>query len=144
MEWPWKKTSVPGAPGPTPIRPEDWISGDQARNEQLVRDKFVDTARRYLRHVPIAEDVVALYYCVLDRQTPIWAKGVAVAALAYFVLPLDAIPDILPIIGMSDDIAVLSAALAAVSSQILPEHRARARAFLNAEQILDVKARSTR
>jgi uncharacterized membrane protein YkvA (DUF1232 family) len=142
MDWPWKKKPKPAAATDAPpIRPEDWVGSDERRNEQLVREKFVDTARRYLRSVPIAEDVVALYFCLLDARTPLWAKGVAAAALAYFVLPTDALPDILPVIGMSDDIAVLSAALTALSTQITPEHRSKARGFLDAERIIDITAR---
>jgi uncharacterized membrane protein YkvA (DUF1232 family) len=49
------------------------------------------------------------------------------AALGYFVLPLDALPDILPLLGFTDDAAVIAAALAAVASAIKPEHREEAR-----------------
>ncbi len=120
-----------------PVRPEEWVGADTNRNEQVVREGFMPVARQYLRRIPMAAEVVALYFCLLDRRTPLWAKGVAAAALAYFILPLDAIPDFLPLLGMSDDIGVLSAALAAVSTQITPEHRNRAQAWLQDEQILD-------
>ncbi|GIW85983.1 MAG: hypothetical protein KatS3mg108_0307 [Isosphaeraceae bacterium] len=146
MAWPWNrrphsrpqpKTDAPTAPDLNSIRPEDWVGTDSARHQRLVRDQFAATARRYLRHIPIAEDVVALYFCLLDPRTPLWAKGVAAAALAYFILPTDALPDLLPLIGLSDDVAILSAALTTLSTQITPEHRARAQAFLRDEHILD-------
>jgi uncharacterized membrane protein YkvA (DUF1232 family) len=119
------------APPPPPIRPEDYVGADETRNEQVVREGFAAKAKRYLRKLPIAEDVVALYFCLLDGRTPLWAKGVAAAALAYFILPLDAVPDFLPLIGLGDDLSVLSAALAAVAVHITPEHRAKARAWLS-------------
>ena len=53
------------------------------------------------------------------------------AAVAYFVLPLDAIPDIVPLLGFTDDAAVVTAALAAVASHMRPEHRNRARETLS-------------
>ena len=82
----------------------------------------------------MAEEVVSLYHAMLDPKTPLWVKGVAAAALAYFILPIDAVPDMLPLVGLGDDLSVLSAALAAVSTHITDEHRAKARAWLADEQ----------
>jgi uncharacterized membrane protein YkvA (DUF1232 family) len=117
-------------PGDPPIRPEDYVGRDEARNEQVVREGFVAKAKRYLRQVPMAEEVVALYFCMLDARTPLWVKGTAAAALAYFILPLDAVPDLLPLVGLGDDVTVLSAALAAVAPHITAEHRAQARRWM--------------
>jgi uncharacterized membrane protein YkvA (DUF1232 family) len=114
------------------------VGVDEAANEQKVRAGFVPAAKRHLAKIPFAEDVVAMYFCLLDPRTPLWVKGVVAAALAYFVLPLDAIPDFLPLVGMSDDIAVLSAALAAISNYLTPEHRSRAVGWLRDEHIIDV------
>ena len=121
-----------------PVDPEAWVGADEATNERTVRAGFTQAAKRYLARIPMAEDVVAMYFCLLDNRTPYWVKGVAAAALAYFVLPLDAIPDILPIIGLSDDIGVLSAALATVSTHLTPEHRSKAASWLRDERIIDV------
>lgn len=88
---------------------------------------FWRTAKRAARHVPFMEDVVAAYYCALDRRTPLKAKGTLIAALAYFVLPADAVPDFLLGFGFTDDIAVLTAAIGAVKAHIRPAHRAAAR-----------------
>ncbi len=103
------------------------MGSDAVRNMQMVRDQFVDKAKGFLRGVPMASEIVALYFCMLDSKTPMWVKGAAAAALAYFILPIDAVPDMLPIVGLSDDLSVLSAALAALSSYITEEHRERAR-----------------
>jgi uncharacterized membrane protein YkvA (DUF1232 family) len=115
------------------IRPEDYVGGDEARNEQLVREGFGAKAKRYLNYLPLAQETVALYFCLLDARTPLWVKGTAAAALAYFILPVDAIPDLLPVVGLGDDASVLAAALAAVSAHITDEHRARAKAWMQAE-----------
>lgn len=122
----------------TPIRPEDYVGSDRVRNEGVVREGFAAKARRFLRGVPMAEDVVALYHAMLDPKTPAWVKGVGAAALAYFILPWDVVPDFLPLVGLTDDLSVLSAALAAVSAHITAEHRAKAHAWLADEKIIDV------
>ncbi|MET3662306.1 YkvA family protein [Aquamicrobium ahrensii] len=99
--------------------------------EKEVREKFWRTARKAARHMPFMEDVVAAYYCVLDNKTPLRAKGILLAALGYFVLPTDAIPDFIFGLGFTDDIAVLSAAIAAVRAHITPAHKAAAREALS-------------
>ena len=98
----------------------------QAEQESRVRGSFFDTLRRAARHIPFARDVVASYYCALDPETPATSRGVLLAALAYFVLPIDIIPDFLFGLGFTDDIAVLWAAFSAVRHNIKPEHYVRA------------------
>ena len=80
--------------------------------------------------VPFAEDLLAAYYCAFDRATPVQVKGTLVAAIAYFVLPFDAVPDFIPLLGFTDDAAVLMTALKLVSSHMRPEHRDAARGKL--------------
>jgi uncharacterized membrane protein YkvA (DUF1232 family) len=118
------------------IRPEDYVGDDEARNEQVVREGFAAKAKRYLRQIPMATEVVAAYFCMLDRETPLWVKGVAAAALAYFILPLDAIPDLLPLVGLGDDASVLAAALTTISVHITDEHRRQARQWMEHEHLV--------
>jgi uncharacterized membrane protein YkvA (DUF1232 family) len=125
----------PAAPPPEPIRPEDYVGADEARNEQVVREGFVAKAKQYLRHLPMASEVVAMYFCMLDPRTPLWVKGTAAAALAYFILPLDAVPDLLPLVGLSDDVTVLTAALSAISAFVTDEHRTKAQAWMAHEHL---------
>lgn len=94
----------------------------QERREKNVRRKFWPTFRKAARRVPFSRDLVAAYYCALDRETPLKVRGTLLAALAYFVLPVDMVPDLLVGIGFSDDIAVLSAAFAMVNRNIRPSH----------------------
>lgn len=103
---------------------------EQHRQEEKVRTSFFDTLRRGLRHIPFAEDLVASYYCALDPSTPASARGILLAALAYFVLPFDIVPDFVFGLGFTDDIAVLWAAFSAVRSNVQPEHYAKAREML--------------
>ncbi|WP_422928151.1 YkvA family protein [Singulisphaera sp. PoT] len=115
------------------VRPEDYVGADEQANERMVREGFVLKAKRHLNKIPLAQETVAMYFALLDPKTPLWVKGTVAAALAYFILPFDAIPDILPIVGMSDDAGVLAGALTAVSAHITSEHRERARAWMQAE-----------
>ena len=71
--------------------------------------------------------MLAAYYCAFDRATPVQVKATLVAAIAYFVLPFDAIPDMLPVIGFTDDAAVLATAIRLVASHMRPEHRQAAK-----------------
>ena len=104
---------------------------DFNQREERVRSSFFDTVRRALRHVPFMEDVVASYYCAIDSETPAATRGILIAALAYFVLPVDIIPDMLLGIGFTDDIAVLLTAFNAVRANIRPEHYQRAKEALD-------------
>lgn len=95
-----------------------------------MREGFWRTAKRAARQVPFMEEVVAAYYCALDTRTPLRAKGVVLAALAYFVMPADAIPDFVLGLGFTDDVAVLTAAIGAIRAHITPSHRAAAKRSL--------------
>jgi uncharacterized membrane protein YkvA (DUF1232 family) len=103
---------------------------DEARAER-VRKGFWRTAKRAARQVPFMEDAVASYYCALDSQTPTRVRGTLLAALAYFVLPADMVPDFIAGLGFTDDAAVLMAAITSVRKHIRPSHHEAARASLS-------------
>jgi len=101
-----------------------------AADEAELRRRFWEKLKSLAARLPFAEDLIAAHYCAFDRQTPLHVKAALVGAIAYFVLPCDFIPDVLPVIGYSDDAAVLAAALKLVSSHITPDHREAARRTL--------------
>ncbi|MDQ2103653.1 YkvA family protein [Azospirillum isscasi] len=101
------------------------------QNERLVRRRFWNTLRANLHRIPFLEQALAAFFCATDPLTPVKAKAVLMAALAYFVLPADSIPDWLIAVGFVDDAAVLAAAVQAVRSNLRPEHQDRARSALN-------------
>ena len=101
------------------------------RNENTVKEKFFPKLARVLASVPFAEDLVAAYYCAFDKTTPLKAKGILVGALAYFILPIDVVPDFILGLGFTDDMAVLLAAFNVVRTHIKPYHRDRARETLD-------------
>ena len=71
--------------------------------------------------------VLLLYYIMTDKNVPLKTKASIGAALGYFILPLDAIPDLTPLFGFSDDLGVLLFALTQLSESITPEIKARAK-----------------
>jgi uncharacterized membrane protein YkvA (DUF1232 family) len=101
------------------------------RDESDVRRGFWSKIRNHAGKVPFIEDVVAAYFCALDPETPSRTRYILFGALAYFVLPLDWVPDILMGFGFTDDIAVLAAALGAIRSSLNQDHYTAARKALS-------------
>lgn len=73
------------------------------------------------------EKALTLYYALRDEDTPAWAKTVIAGALGYFIFPIDAVPDILPALGYSDDVLVLIAALTTVGLNLKDKHTEKAK-----------------
>lgn len=88
--------------------------------------EFWSKMRRTAGRVPFATELVAAWYCALDPRTPARAKAILLAAVAYFVMPVDLIPDFVAGLGFTDDAAAVFAAIRAVTPHITAEHRARA------------------
>jgi uncharacterized membrane protein YkvA (DUF1232 family) len=109
---------------------QDGFDARAAHNEERVRRDFWRKARRVAARLPFAEDLLAAYYCAFDQTTPAHVKAALVGALAYFVLPFDFMPDVLPLLGFTDDAAILLTALRMVAGHLRPEHRDAARAAL--------------
>ncbi len=107
-----------------------WDVAKLAREQAYVRRGFWSKLRRFAARLPFAEDLLAAWYCAFDRDTPRPVQAALIGALAYFVLPFDVIPDMMPVLGFTDDAAVLATALKLVSSHMRPEHRAAAKAAL--------------
>lgn len=109
---------------------ERFMNRSFAQDLSLVARRFFDVARRNAARLPFLPDLLAAYFCALDPATPLRVRATLLAALGYFVLPADALPDVLPALGFTDDAAVLLTAFGLVSSHITEAHRARARAAL--------------
>lgn len=101
-----------------------------AQDRDGVRRRFWIKFKKVVAQLPFAEDLLAAYYCAFDRQTPRHVQVALLGALAYFILPFDFMPDVLPILGFTDDAAVLATAIRMVASNITTEHREAARAAL--------------
>jgi uncharacterized membrane protein YkvA (DUF1232 family) len=100
------------------------------RDEARFGSEFIARLKRVAKRIPFAEDLLAAFVCARDPSTPRRVKLTLLAALGYFVLPLDALPDVMPLLGFTDDAAVIAAALAAVAGSITPQHREKAKEML--------------
>ena len=73
----------------------------------------------------LVEKALWLYYAAKQEGTPPWAKVVIFGALAYFISPIDAIPDAIPVFGLTDDLAVIAAAVGTVIQYVDDDVRQR-------------------
>ncbi len=89
-----------------------------AEDRESVRRRFWRKLKRVAAQLPFAEDLLAAYYCAFDRQTPRHVQASLLGAIAYFILPFDFVPDVMPILGFTDDAAVLATAIRMVASHI--------------------------
>jgi uncharacterized membrane protein YkvA (DUF1232 family) len=101
-----------------------------AKDRESVRRRFWSKLKRVAAKLPFAEDLLAAYYCAFDKETPRHVQAALLGAVAYFILPFDFVPDMLPVLGFTDDAAVLATALRMVASHITDDHRKAARAAL--------------
>jgi uncharacterized membrane protein YkvA (DUF1232 family) len=112
-----------------PLDGELFGPGEEAGRTE-VKSVFWHTVRKAARSIPfmeVMEEVVAAYFCAMDRQTPARVRLTLLGALGYFILPTDSIPDFIVLFGFSDDIAILTGVIATVRGHITPAHRKAAK-----------------
>jgi len=101
-----------------------------AQDRESVRRRFWIKLKQVVAKLPFAEDLLAAYYCAFDKQTPRHVQASLLGAVAYFILPFDFVPDMLPVLGFTDDAAILATAIRMVAGHITEVHREAARAAL--------------
>ena len=102
---------------------------------QDMTHNFIGGAKRLVGRVPFLRDAVAMYYCMCDRNTPLWAKAEIAAALGYLLMPMDAIPDPTPLLGFTDDAGAISVALGQIRAVMYDHHYQLADRFFNGEEV---------
>ena len=96
-------------------------------SEETFWDKVEAVAKRAKEVIKdVLQKALVLYYAALDEETPEWARVVAFSAMAYFIMPIDVIPDYIPAIGYSDDLAILAGAIVTIAMHIKRKHRKQA------------------
>jgi len=109
-----------------PFEPADRLAEDR----DTLRRRFWLKLTQVAAKLPFVEDLLSAYYCAFDKETPRHVQAALLGAIAYFILPFDFIPDMLPVLGYTDDAAVLATAVRLVSAHITEDHREAARAAL--------------
>lgn len=94
-------------------------------------ENFLKTAKQFGGRLPFLRDAVAMYFCMLDEKTPLWARAAIASALAYFLFPVDAIPDVIAGLGFTDDAGVIATTISTVLAVVADRHRQQADQFLN-------------
>ena len=124
-------------PASGPMQPEEALDPSRALvpsvqrvNEMRVQKGFWPKMRRTASRIPFAGQALSVWFAARDPETPAAAKGIRLGALAYFVLPIDAIPDIFAGIGFTDDAAVIGALIATLGANIKRRHKDQASAAL--------------
>lgn len=105
-----------------------WTSkiGGVEKQEEYVKKGFLNKLKKHASKIPFAKEALAMYFCAMDSKTPLSAKLTAFGALAYIVLPFDFIPDLLLVVGYTDDAAAFWAAYKAIHIHITDLHRGQA------------------
>jgi uncharacterized membrane protein YkvA (DUF1232 family) len=106
------------------------VANKETDEEETVRRELPGKLRRTLGRVPFADPLVAAWFCARDPKTPAKVKAAIVGALVYFISPIDAIPDVLALVGFTDDAAVFWAVWRLVSKHITDAHREQAKDYL--------------
>lgn len=101
---------------------DDIISSGKLKDysKHFSESEFWDVIKKYAKHLGSEglHHALTLYYALWEPDTPAWAKTVIAGALGYLILPLDAIPDVIPVVGLTDDIGIIAAAIAAIEMNI--------------------------
>ena len=100
-------------------------------NQKTVKKSFWRKFGRVASLIPFAPELLSAYYCSIDPETPARVRAILLAALAYFILPADLIPDFILGLGFSDDATVLTAAISIVAGHISDAHKSRAGSTIN-------------
>jgi uncharacterized membrane protein YkvA (DUF1232 family) len=113
---------------------EEWdineAKDERAFREQAgkVGEQFEEKLERVGQKLRFAQDLIALFRYFMDAGIPWQRKTVVVAALLYFISPLDAIPDLAPLIGYLDDFGVIIAVTKFMSAELAPYYQSPAEA----------------
>jgi len=113
------------------------VAKDLEKNPSKI-EEILDALPRKLNEtsgkIPFAEQILAIFYAVKDPKTPIKAKTMLAAALAYFIVPTDLIPDFVIGFGFTDDFAVLTMVLRHLSTTVTNDHHELARRRLQSDE----------
>ncbi|MEE0990382.1 MAG: YkvA family protein [Paludibacteraceae bacterium] len=110
------------------IKTEELVKYEKHYSEDGLWKKLGNVAKK-VGLKPIYH-VLLLYYVLINESTPKKYKTMIIGALGYFILPIDMIPDFIPVVGYTDDVAAIAGAILAVAKCVSPEIKAQAKAKL--------------
>jgi uncharacterized membrane protein YkvA (DUF1232 family) len=110
------------------VQNEEFDEYSRSYSEKSLFDKIMKFAQK--AGINVIYYVLLLFYTLQKKETPTWAKATIIGALGYFIVPIDAIPDLAPVIGYSDDLGALALAIANVAMYIDDEVKQKAKSKL--------------
>ena len=100
---------------------DDYSSAEKLKKgEDIVDERLWEKLERIGKKISFAKDIKALYNYMKDPVVPWYRKSIVVGALVYFISPVDAIPDLAPLVGYLDDLGVIMAVLKFMGSELIP------------------------
>lgn len=110
------------------------MTTEELKNSSFSKDynenDFFTKIKNNFKKIPFLKEVLVMYYCLMDASTPIWVKTLIIAALGYFISPIDAIPDMILFVGYTDDAAVLTMVMGTITMYIQDKHHKQAEEWL--------------
>lgn len=105
------------------------MDGQKEDSKQVTGERLWTKITKYAQKagVKVIYAVLLMWYAYQRKDTPSWAKRIILGALAYFVSPIDMIPDLSPFLGFTDDLGILGMGLVAVAAYINDDVRSNAR-----------------
>ena len=88
--------------------------------EKEVKERLWEKVERTGKKISFIKDVLALFNYMSDRRVQWYRKSIVVGALVYFIMPMDMIPDIAPLVGYMDDLGVITAVLKYLGHELIP------------------------
>lgn len=101
------------------------MSDNYRRPEHYSDDGFWSKVKN-IAGKTVLNPALELYYTAKSANTPTVAKGLAIGALGYLILPVDLIPDFIPVAGFSDDIVAMMTAIKSLAVYVTPDVKAKA------------------
>lgn len=97
--------------------------------DKFSEHRFWDKLRNYARQAGLKTVYTALllFFAYRRKDTPYWAKNIVLGTLGYFLSPIDAVPDLTPIIGYTDDLGVLAFGLVTIAAYVNQEVKQKAK-----------------
>ncbi len=96
---------------------------DIEKDIRYVDERLWEKVERVGKKISFANDIIALFQYMKDSYVSWHRKAIVVAALIYFISPIDAIPDIAPLIGYMDDLGVITALMKFLGHELIPYYR---------------------
>jgi uncharacterized membrane protein YkvA (DUF1232 family) len=103
---------------------EEEIKKEYEPKAEYVEENLWYKLEKVGKKISFAKDIMALFRYLQDSFVSWHRKAIVIAALIYFISPIDTIPDVAPLFGYLDDLGVITALLKFLGSELIPYYEA--------------------